>query len=98
MNLSDHVVLANVFSVKGNDSLDDLLRDPALSSAALAQWNSNHTGVMSGSVGNHVGFLRLPSNSTIFDITPDPSAGPKSSHWELYVAVRCALLLTIVLH
>ncbi|EDR12601.1 uncharacterized protein LACBIDRAFT_311160 [Laccaria bicolor S238N-H82] len=41
---------------------------------------------MSGGVGDHVGFPRLPSNSSTFPTTPDPSASPKTSYLGLCVA------------
>ena len=89
-NLSDHVLLTNIFSVRGSDSFDDLLRDPALIAGALDQWNKTKTGVLANGLTNHLGFLRLPDNATIFKTTPDPATGPKASHWEMMVCV-CSL-------
>ncbi|KAH6888359.1 hypothetical protein BKA70DRAFT_1409386 [Coprinopsis sp. MPI-PUGE-AT-0042] len=85
-NLSDHVLLPNVFSVKGTESLDGLLRDGNAFNAALAQWQSSKTGVLANGVVNQLGFLRLPRSLPIFNRIPDPASGPKASHWEMIFA------------
>ncbi|KAH6896413.1 hypothetical protein BKA70DRAFT_1198967 [Coprinopsis sp. MPI-PUGE-AT-0042] len=85
-NLSDHVLLPNVFSVQGTESLDSLLRDGNAFNAALNQWQSSKTGVLANGVVNQLGFLRLPSSLPIFSQVPDPASGPKASHWEMIFA------------
>ncbi|KAF9528605.1 hypothetical protein CPB83DRAFT_853938 [Crepidotus variabilis] len=82
-NLSDHVLLPNVFEVKGNDTYDDLLRDPAQLQIALNQWTTSKTGVVANSYASQLGFFRLPSNATIFSTVADPASGPKAAHWEM---------------
>ncbi|KAF5325871.1 hypothetical protein D9611_000975 [Ephemerocybe angulata] len=82
-NLSDHVLLPNIYNVKSGESLDNLLRDPALIGPAIDQWNTTRTGALANGVTNNLGFLRLPSNATIFKTQKDPATGPKASHWEL---------------
>ena len=83
-NLTDHVLIPNVFQVRGNESLDHIMRDPADN---LAEWATSKTGVFANGVSNHYGFFRLPQNSSIFSTVPDPAAGPKASHWEMIVMV-----------
>jgi choline dehydrogenase-like flavoprotein len=83
-NLSDHTLLPNIFNVQGNLSFDNIIRNPT---ATLNQWISNQTGVFANNVANNFGFLRLPSNATIFKNTTDPAAGPNSPHWEIIFAV-----------
>ncbi|KAF4610054.1 hypothetical protein D9613_010669 [Agrocybe pediades] len=85
-NLSDHPLLPNVFSVKGNLSFDGILRDPNQINNAVGQWISSRTGIFSNNVANHYGFARLPPSSTIFKTTHDPAAGPTSPHWEMVFA------------
>jgi choline dehydrogenase len=85
--MSDHVLLPNNWLVRGTESLDNLLRDPVAFGAALDQWQTSKTGVLSNGVTNHLGFFRLPNNSPIFATTPDPASGPTASHWEMIVAV-----------
>ncbi|KAF8962123.1 hypothetical protein BDZ97DRAFT_1920795 [Flammula alnicola] len=82
-NLSDHTLLPNIYSVQGNLSFDNILRDPT---ATLDQWIQNKTGLFANNVVNNFGFLRIPANATIFQTTPDPAAGPNSPHWEIIIA------------
>lgn len=84
-NLSDHVLVPNVFRVKDGESLDALFRDPALFKAALDEWMETKRGVLASSMLNHMGYFRLPSTSSIFSTISDPASGPKASHWELIV-------------
>ena len=86
-NLIDHVLLPNIFNVKGEESLDTLLRDPNLLGAAVDEWTANKTGIIANTVANTFGFARLPSNSPILETHGDPASGPKSPHWEIVFAV-----------
>ena len=81
-NLIDHVILPNIFNVKGEESLDTL-RDPNLLGAAIDEWTTNKTGIIANSVANTFGFARLPTNSPIVETLGDPASGPKSPHWKL---------------
>ncbi|KAF4616043.1 hypothetical protein D9613_011414 [Agrocybe pediades] len=85
-NMSEHVLVPNIFQVTGSESLDELLRGGSFLDTSLAQWTANKTGPLSNSVTNQLGFLRLPQNSSIFQTVPDPSTGPKSSHFEFVIA------------
>ena len=91
-NFTDHVLVPNVYNVRGSESLDNLLRDPAVFADALDQWTATKTGVLANGVGNHLGFFRLARNSSIFSTVSDPSSGPTASHWELIVAVSSRLI------
>ncbi|PPQ81819.1 hypothetical protein CVT25_013655 [Psilocybe cyanescens] len=82
-NLSDHILVPNVFEVNGNGSVNALLRDANASAAAMTQWLQRKTGPFANSIANNYGFLRFPPNSTIFKTTPDPAAGSRSPHWEI---------------
>lgn len=83
-NLSDHVLLPNIFNVRGNASLDAILRgNPAVVSAAFDQWTNERKGPLANGVTNNLGFFRLPKSIT--DVIGDPSTGPTASHWEMIV-------------
>jgi hypothetical protein len=41
-----------------------------------------------GGLTNHVGWLRLPGNASIFGMVGHPSVGPGSSYWEIIFAAR----------
>ncbi|PPQ66925.1 hypothetical protein CVT26_010014 [Gymnopilus dilepis] len=81
-NLSDHTLLPNIFSVKGDLSFDHILRSSSQTQAVLDQWIQNKTGLFANNVVNNFGFARLPS-STLKTLGPDPAAGPKSPHYEM---------------
>ncbi|KAF9039539.1 alcohol oxidase [Hymenopellis radicata] len=85
-NMTDHALVANVYEVTSSGTYDDLLRNSTLMAAAKAQWQTTRTGPLTAGVGNHVGYLRLPDDSAIFETVPDPSAGPQSSHFEILMA------------
>lgn len=87
-NMSDHALVPNVFSVNGTETFDELFRTPETVNNNIAEWQATKKGPLAGGVANHLGFLRLPSSASIFKTTPDPAAGPKSSHWEFIISVR----------
>lgn len=86
-NLSDHTQLANVFSVRGTESYDTILRNNTAIGLEVQQYLANHTGLLAGAISNNLGFLRLPSNSSIFETVRDPTPGPNSPHWEIIIGV-----------
>jgi choline dehydrogenase-like flavoprotein len=89
-NMSDHALLANVFNVDNPDTYDAIFRSPGLLDADIARWTSSRTGPLAGGVTNHIGWLRLPANASIFGTTADPAPGPKSPHFEMIFSVRPA--------
>ncbi|KAG2107386.1 aryl-alcohol oxidase-like protein [Suillus discolor] len=82
-NLSDHPFLANHWLVNSTSTLEKVARNATLAADLLAQWNATGTGLFSDPGANQIGWKRLPSNSSIFQQYPDPSAGPTSAHYEL---------------
>lgn len=74
-NLQDHPIMTNYWNVSSNQTYDDVLRNPAILGADLNQWETTHTGLFSASSVPGIGFIRLPSNASIFESTPDPAAG-----------------------
>jgi len=76
------------FSVNASVTTLDPLRENATYAAnQLAQWENNHTGEYALGAANQLGWLRLPTNASIFQNVSDPSAGPTSAHFELIFAV-----------
>ncbi|EAU88011.2 aryl-alcohol oxidase [Coprinopsis cinerea okayama7 len=85
-NLSDHVLLPNIFNVRGQDTLDQIIRgDPNVVPGVLDQWTTSRSGPLANGVTNNLGFFRLPANSSIFNSVSDPATGPTASHWEMIV-------------
>ena len=91
-NFTDHLRVPNTYNVQGSESLDEFLRNPDVFSDALHQWTSTKAGVFANGVTNHLGFFRLPENSSIFSTISDPSSGPTASHWELLISVGSRLI------
>jgi hypothetical protein len=63
--------------------------DPTLQAEALELWNTNKTGpdVWLGRL-DHIAWVRLSKNSSIFQQFDDPSSGPNSAHYELALGVN----------
>ncbi|KAI0687624.1 aryl-alcohol oxidase-like protein [Cytidiella melzeri] len=81
-NLQDHPLVTSSFTVNSTNTLDNLNFDPTFAAQQLQLWENGHTGELGLPAANQLGWLRLPSNSTIFKTVPDPSAGPTSAHHE----------------
>ncbi|TFK37738.1 aryl-alcohol-oxidase from pleurotus Eryingii [Crucibulum laeve] len=84
-NLQDHPIVGLQYVVPDDANTIDpitLGTDPNALNVALAQWTANRTGVLSSTGGNHIGFFRVPSNSSLLK-NGDPSGGPTSAHFEL---------------
>lgn len=82
-NLTDHASISNVYAVNSNQTYDPIFRDSAVRDKLIEQWIATKSGPLAGAVTNHIGWLRLPQNASIFRTVEDPSAGPRSSHWEI---------------
>ncbi|KAG6855538.1 hypothetical protein H0H87_001394 [Tephrocybe sp. NHM501043] len=82
-NLSGTTKVAEQWLVNSTDTFDELNCNSSLAEDAFRQWNESRTGPLVVSTFNHIGFLRLPSNSSIFTQYQDPSAGPHTPHLEL---------------
>ncbi|KAJ3554607.1 hypothetical protein NP233_g12386 [Leucocoprinus birnbaumii] len=77
-NFTDQPYITPVWSTNSS-------KPPLNTTAALEEWQQNRTGpyTMSPTASNHIAFLRLPDNSTIFETNVDPAAGPNTPHMEL---------------
>ncbi|KAL0952484.1 hypothetical protein HGRIS_006748 [Hohenbuehelia grisea] len=84
-NLQDHPLVPIQWTVNSTNTMDPLLRnDPAAMSAARQQYDANQSGRLAANgVSNHMSFFRLPANSSLLSKYGDPTAGPKSPHFEL---------------
>ena len=91
-NLQDHPWVPLQWTVN-DTSLDDLSRQPSMLEAAFAQYNDSKTGIIANNPGgNHVGWLRLPENSSILEEFGDPTTGPLSPHYEFAIVVRLSFV------
>lgn len=83
-NLADHPLLPNQFYVNSTNTWEQS-RDPAVAAAEFTQWQEG-TGPLVNAICNHIGWLRIPENSSIWtdggSRIADPSAGTTSAHYE----------------
>lgn len=98
-NLSDHPFLPNAWIVNSTQTFETAARNATLSAADLAQWNAHQTGPLVDTIVDHLGWFRVPKNSSLFQTASDPSSGPNAPHYEFLFAVCrriiAKLLLTI---
>ncbi|KAF5381665.1 hypothetical protein D9615_005467 [Tricholomella constricta] len=85
-NLSDHVAVVNSWFVNSTDTVDEILRNPELTTRYLQQWQLSNTGPLVWNGASQAVFSRLPDNSSIFKSFLDPSSGRNTPHFELFPA------------
>jgi choline dehydrogenase-like flavoprotein len=87
-NLTDHPFFTSQWEVINNThTFEDAEQNSTIAAEQLSQWITNGTGPLVSGASNQIGWLRLPSNSSIFNNVADPSAGPTSGHFELLFSV-----------
>ena len=86
-NVSDHPFLANAWFVNSTDTFDNIIRNATLFNELFALWNKTETGPFVDPGGTHIAWMRLPSNSSIFEKFSDLSAGPLAPHFEMVTGV-----------
>lgn len=59
-----------------------------LRAEVLEQWEEHKTGPLVNAGATHIGWSRVPDDSPIFKVSPDPSAGANTPHYELIFGVR----------
>ncbi|KAF5361277.1 hypothetical protein D9758_010278 [Tetrapyrgos nigripes] len=78
-NLRDHPMLVTIYNVNSNQTLDDLMRNPALQEQLLEQWQNNRTGQFASTTSNVLGILPEDQLKGI----EDPASGPHAPHLEM---------------
>ncbi|KAF8582565.1 GMC oxidoreductase [Ramaria rubella] len=91
-NVSDQPFVGNSWFVNSTDTLDDISRNSTVFDEALALWNRTRSGPFVDTSGSHLGYLRLPENSSIFNEVSDPAAGPRTPHFEFVTGVSWGLI------
>ncbi|KAF4594099.1 hypothetical protein EYR40_008898 [Pleurotus pulmonarius] len=82
-NLQEHPFFNFQWRVNDTLTLDTFAENATAFTAALDQYESQGTGVMSSnSIANQIGFFRLPKDSSILKRFGDPTAGSSSPHYE----------------
>ncbi|KAF4603209.1 hypothetical protein EYR38_003619 [Pleurotus pulmonarius] len=83
-NLTDHVIAALPWFANSTETFETIARNTSLQAMLLEEWKKNGTGFFSGSGIDHLGYVRLANNASIFDSVVDP-AGPNTGHIELTI-------------
>jgi choline dehydrogenase-like flavoprotein len=88
--IQDQPFFSAGWSVNFTQTFESVTQNMTRFDEAFAEYNKSHTGpfVMFGP--SHIAWLRLDSDSSIFDHHEDPSAGPETPHIELAFAVCAA--------
>lgn len=86
-NLSDHPLLPNSWFVNSTDTFEDMERNASLAISFFDKWNKTQTGPLVDTLLDHLAWLRLPDNSSIFERYPDPASGKNTAHFELLFVV-----------
>ncbi|THH10730.1 hypothetical protein EW146_g8274 [Bondarzewia mesenterica] len=86
-NLHDHPLLSNVYEVNstGTYTTDDLSQNSTFQAEQLNLWTTERQGFYTMAISNHLAWLRLPDNASVFQTYGDPAAGPKSGHYEFLI-------------
>lgn len=87
-NMQDHPFVAMQWTVRDNNTEDTLNEQPALFSAARAEYDQTHGGILANNpAGNHIGWFRLPDDSPVLKEFGDPTGGSHSPHFEMMFEV-----------
>lgn len=89
MNLSDHPIITLSWRVNSSTTYDDFNRDTAVLNEEIIKWQTTRESPLANGIAQHIGFVRVPDNSSIFANTINPASGPNSPHFEIFVSVRC---------
>lgn len=95
MNLQDHALLPNQFSVNGTQTWE-AARDKSVAQAQMTEYTTNGTGPLVDSMTNHIAWLQVPKSSPIWANATDVISGPTSSHYELVIAVRFTTIIITI--
>lgn len=87
INLSDHVTLGIPYLVNSNLTYDDIFRNATFEQQELAKWRTTGHTILVDTLVSQLGFIRLPKNDPAFQLSPDPTAGPHSPHYEIVFSV-----------
>lgn len=86
--LQDHPYFALQWSVNSTNTFDNVLFNSTAFNEAMAEYGKAKKGLFANNaIANHIGFFRLAKNSSVLKRSHDPSAGPKSPHYEFAFSV-----------
>ena len=80
-NMTDHVLLTNLWRVNNGETFDSHLA-PDILQQEIEEWNRTHQGPLSWGVLNQMAWMRLPQDDEIIWTHGDPTHGPTSAHYQ----------------
>ncbi|TBU21897.1 GMC oxidoreductase-domain-containing protein, partial [Dichomitus squalens] len=83
-HLTDHPFLPTLFGLVNpdDDILESLARNATFANDLIEEWASERQCVLTDSTDNHVGWLRIPDDDSIWTTEQDPNSGPTAPHFE----------------
>ncbi|KAG6899171.1 hypothetical protein C0993_012714 [Termitomyces sp. T159_Od127] len=91
-NMADHPLLGNGFEVNSNDTFDIFFQNATVKAEDITIWQKTGRGFLVDTIASHLAFIRLHDDNPIFKTNNDPSAGPRSPHYELLIANSLSLV------
>ncbi|KAF8883622.1 aryl-alcohol-oxidase from pleurotus Eryingii [Gymnopilus junonius] len=85
-NLSDHPIIVMSWLVNSTSTYDDFNRNATLQAQELQTWEKTREGPYVNGISQHIGFIRVPDDSPIFEGETDPSPGENSPHFEIFIS------------
>lgn len=92
-NLTDHPLVSNQWTTNSTETFEAFTRNNTATTTDLDLWSNSRSGVFASGTFNNIGWIRLPSNASIFQTVPDPAAGPQTAHFELLISVSLRAFL-----
>ena len=86
-NLSDHPIITLSWQVNSSTTYDNFNRNATILNAEIIKWQTTREGPLANGIAQHIGFVRVPDNSSVFTNTINPASGPNSPHFEIFVSV-----------
>ncbi|KAJ7665006.1 pyranose dehydrogenase [Mycena rosella] len=82
-NGTDHPFFSIIWTVNSTRTYEAVTRNTTAFNEAQAQWNQSKTGpLVTSPLGTHIGWKRLPTNSSAFSVHADPNPNPTAPHLE----------------
>ena len=94
-NLTDHVGVSSTWLVNSTLTLDTVIRNQTLEGELVKRWKENKTGIMVDTSENHAAWLRVPDNSSLWDIFDDPASGNITAHHEFLFQVCSGMCIAL---
>ncbi|KAJ6483607.1 alcohol oxidase [Mycena vitilis] len=82
-NATDTPTVHAAWIVNSTQTVDSITQNATRYNEAFAEWNRSHTGPFVDLGTTHIAWMRLATESPIFENFTDPAAGPNAPHIEI---------------